>query len=698
MNILQIVPKLEIGGVERGTVDLARYLTLNAHKAVVISEGGKLVKGLDEVGARHYVLPIGRKNPFIMLVMVFSLREIIRRENIDIIHARSRVPALVSFLASRLTYTTFITTAHGQYRRHLMSYVMGWGKYVIVASSVMARHMIENFGVRQDKIRVIPRGVDTKKFFFISPRSKKNDEFTVGMISRISPLKGHIDFIKAVSILSRSIHKLKVYIVGNKDTGKADYVRQIDLLIKRLALNNVIEFVNETSDVPQFMSKLDVLVSANREQEAFGRVLIEAESCGVPTVATEVGGVVDIIEHQKTGLLCKPHDPHDMAEKIITLYRDMGLRTRLARNARKSVMKNFTVEKMMRSTLDVYEKAKGQVRILIIKVSALGDVILSLPSLRAIREKYPKAVIKVLVGLGAKDILKNCPYIDDIIVCDFAKRDRGLSGLWRLARLLKNEDFDVVVDFQNNKKSHLLAFFSCAALRYGYDNGKYSFLLNRKIKDPKDPMDPVEHQMRVLALMGIYNVDKNLALFPNEDDAVWVEKFLGDNWIKPSSPFVCINLESSPKWVSKRWPVDYFVEFAERLAKEESMRVIVIGKDAQDDWNIEFMEEAKCKPISSIGKTNVGQVMALVKRCSVLVTADSAPMHMASGLNTPFVALFGPTDPKRHVPEGGRYKVLCKKTKCHPCYKQSCHKRNRCMDQISPDEVFDAVRELLSEG
>ena len=99
MNIMQVVPKLEVGGVERGTVDLARYLTLNAHKAVVVSGGGKLVKKLDEVGARHYTLPIGRKNPFIMVFMVFKLCEIIKRENIDVVHARSRVPALVAFLA-----------------------------------------------------------------------------------------------------------------------------------------------------------------------------------------------------------------------------------------------------------------------------------------------------------------------------------------------------------------------------------------------------------------------------------------------------------------------------------------------------------------------------------------------------------------------------------------------------------------------
>ena len=692
MNILQIVPRLEIGGVERGTVDLARYLTLNAHKAVVVSGGGKLVRKIDEVGARHYTLPVGRKNPFVMIAMVFKLCDIIRRENIDIVHARSRIPALIAFFASRFTQKTFITTAHGQYKRHLMSYVMGWGKYVIVANSVMARYMMENFGVRPNKIRIIPRGVDTRKFVFRLPESKKNKEFTVGMISRLTPIKGHLDFIKAVSMLSRSISKLKVYIGGRRKNEKTDYINQIVLLIKRLALNNIVEFLDETDDVPALLSKLDILISANREQEAFGRVLIEAQSSGVPCVATRVGGIVDIIEDGSNGLLCEPANPQDMARCILRLHKDVTLRDNIAINARKSVEEKYNLENMMQSTLKVYEESMGQMRILVIKISSLGDVILSIPSLKAIRDKYPKAVIKVLVGLESKDALMNCPYIDDVMVCDFKNRDKGFKGALRIAKKLKNEDFDVVVDFQNNKKSHLLGFLTCATLRYGYDNHKFGFLLNRKIRDSGIPMDPIHHQMQVLRLMGIYEVKKELVLYGSDEERVWAGKFLKDNWIKPNSSFVCFNLESSRRWITKRWPVENYIKLATMLAKELSIRVVVTGIDPEDEWNREFFRSAKCKPISAVGKTTLGQLIALIEKSNVLLTADSAPMHIAAAVNTHFIALFGPTDPRRHIPPSNNGGAIRKDMKCGPCYRTTCDRGYICMKAISPDEVFDRIK------
>lgn len=699
MNILQLVPKLQIGGVERGTVDFVRYLTLNGHKAVVISGGGRLVKKLDEVGARHYTLPVGQKNPLMILIMIFRVCGVIKKENINIVHARSRVPALIGFFASRFTLRTFITTAHGQYKKHILSYIMGWGKFVIVANSIMARHMIDNFNVRIDKIRIIPRGADINKFRFILPDDRFHEHFTLGMISRITPLKGHLDFIKAVSIVSRSINKLKVYIVGDKKSAKSEYLNQINLLIKRLCLDDIIELLDETDDVPSMLSRLDVLVSANTEQEAFGRIIIEAQSSGVPCVATRVGGVVDIIEDGVTGFLCEPSSPQDMARKILALYRDERLRNAMAKNARKSVEEKYTLDKMMQSTLKVYEETMNSFRILIIKISALGDVILSIPSIRAIRAKYPKATIKVLVGLESRDVLKNLPYIDEMLVCDFKNRDRRLKGFMRVANILRNEDFDIVVDFQNNRKSHLLGFLSFAPIRYGYDNGKFSFLINRKIKDSGLPLDPIEHQTKILHLAGVAgNIDKELKLTPSREERLWAKKFLKDNWVNPAKPIISLNLESSSRWITKRWPVEYFVELSERLAKEFLVRVIVTGQNPSDERNKKFQESAKCKPIVSVGKTTLGQLIALIETSSLLVTSDSAPMHIASACGTPFIALFGPTDPGRHLPPAKDYRVIKKDMKCSPCYKATCRKGYKCMKAIKPDEVFDAVCELLNES
>ena len=352
MNILQILPSLDVGGVETGTIDLARYLVARGHKAITVSGGGRLVRELDAIDSRHYNLPVGKKSVFTIMRMIKELRDIIRKEDIDIVHARSRVPAIIAYFACKASGKAFITTAHGYYKKHLMSETMGWGKYVIVASNIMAKHMVDHFGVPHDRIRLIPRGVDLDRFRFRDPAAYRSPWFVIGMVARITPLKGHSDFIKAVSILSRQIPNLKAVIVG--EAPKAKYKEDLELLVRRLGLTNTIEFLPATNDVPDIMRGLDVIVSATITPEAFGRVIIEAQASGVPVVATQVGGVVDIIEDRKTGLLCASQNPKEMAEKILELHKDRRLWMEIAVESRKYVESYFNLNKMMDKTLAVY--------------------------------------------------------------------------------------------------------------------------------------------------------------------------------------------------------------------------------------------------------------------------------------------------------------------------------------------------------
>ena len=176
MNILQVVPRLDTGGVETGTVDLAKELIQQGNKGVVISSGGELVKELDSLGVKHYELPVHKKSPFVMFRMINGIIEVIKREKIDIVHARSRVPAWSSYFACFRTGCNFITTCHGYYNTYFTSRIMGWGKRVIVPSLVIGRHMIDDFGVPLERIRRIPRGVDLDKFKF-NPTFLKEKKF-----------------------------------------------------------------------------------------------------------------------------------------------------------------------------------------------------------------------------------------------------------------------------------------------------------------------------------------------------------------------------------------------------------------------------------------------------------------------------------------------------------------------------------------
>ncbi|MBD3425767.1 MAG: lipopolysaccharide heptosyltransferase II [Candidatus Omnitrophica bacterium] len=694
MNILQLVPKLNIGGVEKGTIEVARYLTLNGHKAVVASGGGKLEKKLAAIGARHYKVPVGRKNPFLMIYAYFMIRRIIARENIDIVHARSRVPALVSYFAARSMHRTFITTAHGQYKKHLISRVMGWGKIVIAANETMARHMKENFQVPVQKISVIPRGVDLKKFSYVDPGEKDPKVFRIGMISRFSPLKGHLDFLKAASYVSRRMSNVRIVLMGDRNSAKEEYMKKIEMTIRRLGLEPVVEFVPSDQEVDEVMQGMHVLVSANREQEAFGRSIIEAQARGVAVVATKVGGVAETVDDGVTGLFCRPGDPQDMAHKILRYAEDADFTRRVTKTARKHVEENFSLDKMMNLTFSTYRSALSRKNILIFKISSLGDIVLSTPSIRAMRKKFPTASIKVLVDVKFRQVLEKCPYIDEVITSDLKGRDRGI-GFFRLSARLRAEDFDLSIDLQNNRKSHLLAFLTAIPERYGFDNGKLSFLLNRKISMPAKPVPPVKHQKCLLGLLGITGMDEELELWTDKKCDKWAEEYLASNWLKKDQRIVAFSLSASRKWSSKNWTLSQFVELAEKLESEKSIRVLLIGAAEDRARALKFVKKTAAKPINAVGMTDIPQLVALIKRCDALLTGDSAPMHIAAAVGTPFVAIFGPTDPKRHLSPADNFRFFHKRIKCAPCYRPVCNRDKKCMSLVSPEEVFEAVMEVM---
>ncbi len=696
MNILQILPELNVGGVETGTLDLARHLVKLGHKAVVVSAGGELVKELESTGALHYKLPVHKKSAISIFKTIPLLTQIIRKEEIDIVHARSRVPAWIAYFACRRTRAKFVTTCHGYYKKHPLSYIMGWAKRVIVLSNVIARHMIDDFGVPQERIRLIPRSVDLKKFKFISPDAKRKKEFNVGLIARLTPIKGHTHFIKAMARVARTMPRLKIWIVGDASARNQRYKEEIQVLVRRLGLWHSTEFLGTQRDIPQIMSQLDLLVLATVTHEAFGRVIIEAQASGVPVVATQVGGVVDIIEHKETGLLIPPADPPSMAEAILQIYKDLPLACRLAQNAYRKVQEKYNLDLMVKKTLEVYKEALSQSKILIIKLSSLGDIILSTPAIRAIRERFKEPNnVSILVGAESKDVLLRCPYVDELLVADFKHKDNGVRGWLRLARMLRKKNFDMVIDLQNNRKSHLLAFLSLSLYRYGYHNKKFSFLLNHRVPLDKASLDPVSHQFRILKMLGIELEDSRLELWPSDEDQRNIDDFLSSQWLAAHQKIVGINMSASCRWQSKNWPLRHMATFCEELSKRD-MRLVLTGTEKDLGRSGALMSMMKsAKPINACGKTAVNQLACLIKRCSVFISFDTSALHVAVAVQTPCVALFGPTDPTRHLPQAENVTVIRKELSCGPCYKSRC-RRLECMEFITPKDVLEAVDKLLA--
>ena len=686
-----------MGGVETGVVDLASELAARGHKAVVVSNGGPLVKRLEKAGVKHYELPVHKKSVFSILKCARTLEGILKQEKIEIVHARSRVPAIIAALAVRGLacrnlqnhLPALITTCHGYYSTHIFSRPMGWGRFVIVSSNAIAGHMLEAFGVPFERIRFIPRGVDISRFRYIPPSERHSKNYTVAIIGRITPIKGHGVFIRAVAKAVKTLPNVRAAVIGQPPEGKGNYLKQLENLADRLGISESVEFTGPKDDIPNAMSKIDLLVMPSTGHEAFGRVVIEAQAAGVPVIATKIGGLTDIIEDRKNGILVAPWSVRQLADAIIEVLKDKGLAERLAVKAREDVQQKFTLSVMADKTISVYNEALYNMKILVIKIGAVGDVVLAVPSLRAIREKFPKAHIAVLVGVESRQILQNCPYVNELIAYNRRFVKKSILNFIKLAGDLRKSGFDMVIDFQNSSRSHALSFLSLAPKRFGYSNKKLGFLLNYGIKDVKASLPPLQHQFRVLSLLDIKLKDERLEVWPTESDSKFIDEFLAGQWTVSGQPLVGINIGGSARWHTKRWPEGNLSRLCDDLARRNA-RVVLTGVKEEHDAAMRIISSAQSKPINATGKTTLNQLAALIKRCKVFITTDSAPLHIAAAVGVPVVALFGPTDPKRHCPPSENITVIMKGLKCSPCYKPDC-KSLRCMEEIGVDEIMARI-------
>ncbi|MBF0386806.1 MAG: glycosyltransferase [Candidatus Omnitrophica bacterium] len=696
MKILQILPEMNVGGVERGTLDLAKYIAAHGHGSVVVSNGGTLVPLLEAQGTRHYTLPVHRKNLWTIWESVSALEKIIREEKVDIVHARSRVPAVIAYFACRRTGVDFLTTCHGYYSRNLFSHVMGWGKLVIVISEIVGRHMIEHFGVQPENVRLIHRSVDLDKFKF-RERQTGRSEFIVTIVGRINPIKGHTYFLKAMAKVMRQQPFVRARIIGDAPANKQAYKESLLLLVRRLGIQDKVEFLGNRSDIPQLLADSDALVLSTVTQEAFGRVIIEAQAVGVPVIAAKVGGVVDIVEHEKTGLLVLPKDPDAIASAVLRLVSDRKLGDVMCAEARRRVEQRFTVEQMALKTIAVYDELKHCQNILVIKLSAVGDVILATASFKALRETFPRARICCLTSRESAVILHNCPYLDDVVVYDHQGKGRGLKGFWKLIVRLRKYRFDKIIDLQNNLRTHLLAFLCMPQASYGYRNKKLGKLLSHGIADSDPLMPPVQHQFNVLKELGVqYHDSVRLELWPRADDVAYARELLQGEWIdEKCHKIVGINIAASERWVTKNWPVKAIAELCDLLAAD-NIRVIITGMEKDQRFAREVLAQARSKPGIVAGKTTILQLAALIGFCHVYVSSDSAPLHIAAAMKVPVVALFGPTDPVRHIPPADRLTVVRKAIECTACYSTKCRKGTlACMKGITAAEIYGEIKKFL---
>ncbi|HEX6840267.1 MAG TPA: glycosyltransferase family 4 protein [Stellaceae bacterium] len=367
-SVLQVLPRLVSGGVERGTVEVAQALIAAGWKAVVASAGGPMVRELERAGAIHVELPLASKNPLVMRRNVERLMEVIRREQVDIVHARSRAPAWSALAATRRTKRHFVTTFHNAYGtqswlKQRYNGVMARGERVIAISRFVADHAASVYGVPPERLRIIERGVDFTRFdpervsaervIQLAREWRLPDGLPVVMLpGRLTRWKGHLVLIDAIARLNRQ--GLRCVFVG---AGNDRYRRQLVDDIARRGLDELFQIAEDCRDMPAAYKLADVVVSASTRPEGFGRVIAEAQAMGRPVIATDHGGAREILRDDETGWLVPPGNAQALAEAIArALDLPQSKRLTLAERAMAHMRAHFTTKAMTDRTLAVYEE------------------------------------------------------------------------------------------------------------------------------------------------------------------------------------------------------------------------------------------------------------------------------------------------------------------------------------------------------
>lgn len=335
--VLQMLPELESGGVERGTLEVGRALVADGHRSLVMSAGGRMVAQLEREGTQHHTWDVGRKS-LLSLRLVPRLRRFLRQQAVDIVHVRSRMPAWIAWLAWRgmdaRTRPRLVTTVHGLYSVNAYSAIMARGECVIAVSDTV-RDYVQRHYARQagDRVVVIPRGVDPATFPYgfqpapewlvrwraLHPRLA--GQCVLLLPGRITRLKGHEDFIALIATLRERGVAAHGLIVGGAHPRKVAYLRELHDLARARGVYDAITFAGQRDDLREIMAASDLVLSLSSQPESFGRTVLEALSLGVRVVGYDHGGVGEILRAVYPTGAVAAGDIEVLADKVLQTLR-----------------------------------------------------------------------------------------------------------------------------------------------------------------------------------------------------------------------------------------------------------------------------------------------------------------------------------------------------------------------------------------
>jgi glycosyltransferase involved in cell wall biosynthesis len=364
--ILQVLPALVSGGVERGTVEIAEAIAGAGWRAYVASAGGPLVRDVEKVGGVHVTLPLDTKSPFAIWRNAAALADLARREEVALLHARSRAPAWSALVAARRTGARFVTTYHGAYNegapgKRLYNSVMARGDRVIAISRFIAELIEARHHTPRERIRIIPRGVDPRRFdpSAVAPARilAQREAWGAAPGQRLVLLPGRMTRWKGQMTLVEALPRLPGVLAVLVGGGSEGFARELQDRAAALGVADRLVLAGHVDAMDVALLAADVVVHASTDAEAFGRTVIEAQAMARPVIASDLGGPRETVEEGVTGWRVAPGDPALLAAALSrVLALPAAERDAVAAAARAAALRKLTTGAMQQATLAVYRE------------------------------------------------------------------------------------------------------------------------------------------------------------------------------------------------------------------------------------------------------------------------------------------------------------------------------------------------------
>lgn len=361
MNVLFLTTHLNAGGITSYLLTLTKGFIARGHKVHIASSGGNMENEFVLLGARIVTLNMKAKSELAPKIYfsLLPLKKYIQENRIDVVHAHTRITQVMAKFLKSLTGVPFVTTCHGFFKPRFFRRIFPcWGDVAIAISSAVQVHLEKDFHVKSSQIALVESGIDLNKFAIMDEKKRAqkcqglgiHDEPVIGIIARLSDVKGQDILVKAFGIVIKQFPQAKLLLVGE---GKLELL--LKTLVQQLDLKDSVIFRPVINETKEYLDCLDIFVMPSRN-EGLGISIMEAQACGLPVVASRVGGIPSLIEDGKTGLLVEPENVEDLALKLIELLKNPQQSKEMGLRAKKFAQNNYSSEKMVDKTLDAYQK------------------------------------------------------------------------------------------------------------------------------------------------------------------------------------------------------------------------------------------------------------------------------------------------------------------------------------------------------